>query len=180
MDPYWNWTPLESVCNALQLFFVVVCLKQAYKCRYTTVAVGIHFLNMSSFPDNIYLLHSPLPCLPSLTDAKHLYMLSGYSTLTLMSPGMRVKWTIKGIGYLQQRDHRHARTHTNVHQARPALQQRVKDPPSPVYSLTEGARYCHEESWPREGAGDGMWKITVKTSLSVKSYNFWQCSLDQR
>lgn len=95
-------------------------------------------------------------------DAKHLYLRSGFSTLTLMSPGMRVRWTIKGIGYLQQLGHTHMPT--NVHGARPAAQQRAKE--APVYRLTEGARYCHEGSWPSEGAGDGVGKITAKTSVS--------------
>lgn len=100
--------------------------------RYTTVAAGIYFFLI------IFIFYIPLSFafLHCHTYAKHLYLVSGHSTLTLMSPGMRVKWTIKGIGYLQQLDHRHARMHT--HRTRPAVQ-RVKE--AHVYSLTEGARW---------------------------------------
>lgn len=152
----------------MSLFFYPI-YSNSYRCA--TVAAGIYCFLI------IFIFYIPLSLvfLQPHTYAKHLYVLSGHSTLTLMSPGMRVKWTIKGIGYLQQLDHRHAHMHT--HRTRPAVQQRVKE--AHVYSSTEGARYCHEESWPSEGAGDRMWKITGKTSVSEKSYDFWLRSLDQ-
>lgn len=111
------------------------------------------------------------------TAAKHLYRVSGCSH---SDPHVS-----RDAGQMNSKRDRvspttwsQSRRHANVHRARAALQQRAKE--APVCSLSEGARYRHEESWPGEGAGDGMWKLTAKTSLSVKSYDFWLCSLDQR
>lgn len=120
---------------------------------------------LPSFPNDICLCSSPL--LGSLhSHTKHLYMVSVYSTLTLMALGMRVKWTIKGIRYLLT-----TWSHTQMHTERGQLHN--NEWRRPLCNATEGACYHHKASCLGEGTGDGLWNIRGKTSLSVQRCKFW-------